>query len=204
MIDRRSQLLWFGFLVSDLALSALAWVTAYLLRFETGWIAPGPDVPPFSLCARQLPLILILAGVAYRFVGMYDIGRLRRFREEMSRVLRGTALLSLFVMSSLFFLHDPYESRATILLFSGLTLCQRRWRRGGSAGGRSARLRSRGYNQAFALIVGSGRGARAARRRPAAASTGSASRTSASSTTSPSAAVRRPRRASASSPTCRS
>ena len=159
MIDRRSQLLWFGFLVSDLCLTALAWVVAYFLRFESGWLANGHDPLPFSLCARQLPMIFVLAGVAYRVVGMYDIGRLRRFREEMIAVMRGTALMSLLVMSSLFFLHDPYESRATILLFSALTmgsvLLTRRlgW-------GAVRMLRSRGYNRAFALIIGSGRGAR--------------------------------------------
>ena len=122
MIDRRSQLLWFGFLVSDLVLTALAWVVAYLLRFESGWLVTELDTPPFFLCIRQVPLIVILSGVAYRFVGMYDIGRLRRFREEMIAVVRGTALMSLFVMSSLFFLRDHYESRVTILLFSVLSM----------------------------------------------------------------------------------
>ena len=159
MIDRRSQLLWFGFLVSDLFLTALAWVIAYVLRFESGWLARGHDPLPFSLCARQLPMIFVLAGVAYRVVGMYDIGRLRRFREEMIAVMRGTALMSLLVMSSLFFLHDPYESRATILLFSALTMASvlltRRF-----GWGAVRMLRSRGYNRAFALVVGSGRGAR--------------------------------------------
>ena len=149
MIDRRSQLLWFGFLVSDLCLTALAWVVAYFLRFESGWLANGHDPLPFSLCARQLPMIFVLAGVAYRVVGMYDIGRLRRFREEMIAVMRGTALMSLLVMSSLFFLHDPYESRATILLFSALTMVSvvvtRRlgW-------GAVRTLRSRGYNRGVA------------------------------------------------------
>ena len=159
MIDRRSQLLWFGFLVSDLCLTALSWLAAYLLRFESGWLANGHDPLPFSLCARQIPMIFVVSGVAYRVVGMYDIGRLRRFREEMIAVLRGTALMSLLVMSSLFFLHDPYESRATILLFSGLTMASVLvTRRLGWGAVRT--LRSRGYNRAFALIIGSGRGAR--------------------------------------------
>src|SRR5262249_8205147 len=116
MIDRRSQLLCFGFLVSDLALTAAAWVGAYALRFHAGWLPPPADVPAFYLCWRQLPLMLLLALAAYRVAGQYDIGRLRRFREEMVAVLRGTALLVLLTMATIFFLHDPYESRVTMVL----------------------------------------------------------------------------------------
>jgi Undecaprenyl-phosphate glucose phosphotransferase len=159
MIDRRSQLMCAGFLGSDLALTAGSWLGAYYLRFETGWLPAETATPAFYLCLRQVPLLLLLAFLAYRVAGQYDIGRLRRFREEMVAVLRGTALLSLFMMATIFFLHDPYESRATMVLFWALTassiLVARRvgW-------GAVRTLRSRGYNQAFALIVGSGRGAR--------------------------------------------
>src|SRR5262245_51372501 len=159
MIDRRSQLMCAGFRGSDLALTAAAWMGAYYLRFETGWLPADTEYPAFFLCLRQTPLLLLLAFLAYRVAGQYDIGRLRRFREEMVAVLRGTALLSLFMMATIFFLHDPYESRATMVLFWALTaasiLVARR-----AGWGFVRTLRSRGYNQAFALIVGSGRGAR--------------------------------------------
>jgi Undecaprenyl-phosphate glucose phosphotransferase len=160
MIDRRSQLMCLGFLLSDLALTAAAWLGAYYLRFETGWLpADAAEVPSFFLCLRQTPLLLLLAFLAYRVAGQYDIGRLRRFREETVAVLRGTALLSLFMMATIFFLHDPYESRATMVLFWALTatsiVLARR-----AGWGFVRTLRSHGYNQAFALIVGSGRGAR--------------------------------------------
>src|SRR5262249_45129177 len=121
MIDRRSQLMCAAFLASDLALTAASWLGAYYLRFETGWAPSGVDLPAFYLCLRQTPVVLLLALLAYRVTGQYDIGRLRRSREEMVAVLRGTALLSLFTMASIFFLHDPYESRVTMVLFWGLT-----------------------------------------------------------------------------------
>jgi Undecaprenyl-phosphate glucose phosphotransferase len=62
-------------------------------------------------------------------------------------------------MATIFFTHDPYESRASMLLFSGLTVT------GLLAGRRLAWftircLRSRGYNQTRAVIVGTGRVAR--------------------------------------------
>jgi Undecaprenyl-phosphate glucose phosphotransferase len=159
IIDRRSQLMCFGFFLSDLTLTACAWLGAYLVRFESGWLSLRPDIPAFFLCWRQLPLVLLLAVFAYRVSGQYHIGRLRRFREEMVAVLKGTALLSLLVMATIFFLHDPYESRLTMLIFSAVTgtsiLTARRM---GWAVIRT--MRSRGYNQTFALIVGTGRTAR--------------------------------------------
>jgi Undecaprenyl-phosphate glucose phosphotransferase len=159
MIKRRSQILSGWFLLWDLILTALAWVCAYYIRFETGWIPIRKTPPDIVLCWRNLPLVVVLAAVAYHLTGQYTIHRLRRFREEVVCVLKGTALVSLLVMATTFWLHDRYESRATMLLFSVLL----------AAGVLTARrvswtavryLRSQGYNQSNALIVGTGRVAR--------------------------------------------
>jgi Undecaprenyl-phosphate glucose phosphotransferase len=159
MINRRSQLLYAWFLLWDLVLTGAAWVGAYFLRFDSGWIPVRKETPDVSLCWRNLPLVLLLAAIAYRWTGQYTIHRLRRFREEMVGIIKGTALMSLLVMATTFYLHDPYESRVTMLLFSGLTV----------AGVLTARrlswvaireLRSQGYNQTRSVIVGTGRVAR--------------------------------------------
>src|SRR5262249_22827299 len=155
MIDRRSQLICAAFFLSDLTLTALAWLGAYWLRFEAGLPARNEHQPPFLVCLRQLPFILLLAAVAFRFAGQYQIGRLRRFREEMLAVVKGAALLALLAMAALFFLHERYESRLTMLLFCALTTCGiLAVRRLGWAAVRA--LRSRGYNQTNSLIVGTG------------------------------------------------
>ena len=159
MIRQRSQILCAWFFAWDLTLTAAAWVGAYYLRFETGWIPVTKDPPDLALCLRNLPLVVLLSAVAYHYTGQYAVGRLRRLREEVVGVLKGTALLSLLVLATTFYLHDPYESRATMLLFTLLTasatLAARRltW----SA---VRALRARGYNQTFALVVGTGRVAR--------------------------------------------
>jgi Undecaprenyl-phosphate glucose phosphotransferase len=159
MLKSSSQILRVWFLFWDLVLTAGAWVGAYLVRFDSGWIPIFKPTPDFALCWRNLPLVVLLAAVAYRVTGQYTIHRLRRFREDVVGVIKGTALLSLLVMATIYYLQDPYESRATMLLFSGMTatgvLVARRlsW-----AAIRD--LRSRGYNQSFALIVGTGRVAR--------------------------------------------
>jgi Undecaprenyl-phosphate glucose phosphotransferase len=159
----RHQMLLIWFLFWDLVATASAWLGAYSLRFQSGWIPVWKDVPDAANCVRQLPLVVVLAAVAYRYTGQYTIHRMRRFREEVVCVLQGTALLSLLVLAASFYLHDPYDSRMTMLLFSGLTAA-------GLMATRRAtwvairQLRRRGYNQTHALIVGTGRvGRRTAR-----------------------------------------
>src|SRR5947209_886686 len=146
MIKRSSQALAAWFLTWDLSITASAWVGAYFLRFDSGWIPVTKPPPTAYLCFRNLPLVLLLAVVAYHLTGQYTIHRLRRFREEMVGALKGTVLMSLLVLASIFYLQNAYESRATMLLFSVLTaggiLFSRRlsWYTIRS-------LRSRGYNQ---------------------------------------------------------
>ncbi len=159
MLRRSSQTLLVCFLIGDLLMTAVAWVGAYYLRFHSGWIPIYREVPDPYLCWRGLPVVVLLAIVAYRVAGQYQLHRLRRFREEMVAVLRGVGLLALLVLAMIFFRQDPYESRATMLVFLG----------GSVLGVLLARrsswwfvhfLRRQGYNQSYALIVGSGRLAR--------------------------------------------
>jgi Undecaprenyl-phosphate glucose phosphotransferase len=159
MLKRRHQVLIVWFLVGDLLVTALAWVGAYWVRFESGWFPLLQEATPIVLYWANLPLVLLLAAVAYRLTGQYAIDRLRRLREEVVCVLKGTALLSLLVLATVFFRHDAGESRLTMVLFPllngwGLLTARRlSW-------ATIRTLRSRGYNQSFALIVGAGRVAR--------------------------------------------
>jgi Undecaprenyl-phosphate glucose phosphotransferase len=159
MIKRSSQTLAAWFLCWDLGAVALAWVGAYYLRFESGWFPITKAVPDAQLCWNNLPLVLLVTAISFRLVGQYEVHRLRRFREELVAVIQGVALMTLLVMATIFLRQYPYESRATMALFAGLAaigvLALRRltWK--------TVRfLRRRGYNQSFAIIVGSGRVAR--------------------------------------------
>jgi Undecaprenyl-phosphate glucose phosphotransferase len=159
MIHQRSQLLSSCFLLTDLVLTTAAWFLAYYLYFESGWFHLEKKIPAFYLCWQRVPLLWLLSAVAYRLAGMYDVGRLRRFREEMVAVFKASLLLTLLVMARIFFLHDAYESRAGILIFwllsMVLVLIGRR-----SAWAVIRTFRSHGYNQTFSIIVGAGRAAR--------------------------------------------
>ncbi len=159
MLYHRSQLLRVCFVLSDLAVTTLAWLGAYYTRFDLGWLPVNKPRADFYLCWRALPLVLLLALVAFHLAGQYQVHRLRRFREEIVSVLKGTGLLILLVLATLFVLQDPYESRGTFALFAVLTA-------GGVFTGRRLawwlirHLRSRGFNQSYSIIVGTGRVAR--------------------------------------------
>jgi Undecaprenyl-phosphate glucose phosphotransferase len=160
MIKRTSQPLQAWFVAWDLSLTVIAWLASYYVRFHVD-IHPFDPVrqPGFGLYLRAVPPILLLAAVAYRFAGMYEVHRLRRFREELVAVGGGVGLMALAMTASVFVQQQYYLSRlamgffvlgalAAILLirrFSWLAL---------------RRLRAHGVNQSHALIVGTGRLAR--------------------------------------------
>jgi len=159
MIRPSRQLLIAWFFFWDEVCTAIAWLAAYLVRFQSGLIPLRHAPRSWDDHLVGLPLVLILAGVAYRLGRMYEVHRLRRFRDEFFSVLRGTFLLVLLVLTAVFFRQEHAESRATILIFyslvTGLVLTARR------ATWQTLRaLRRRGYNQVPAIIVGTGRVAR--------------------------------------------
>jgi Undecaprenyl-phosphate glucose phosphotransferase len=159
MIKQKSQILCAWFLVCDLGMAALAWVWAYSLRFEWNWLPLDKTPPSFSLCFQTLPLVLLLSALAYRLTGQYRVGRFRRLREELFSVLRGTGLMALFVVAATFGLQHAYVSRGAFLLFFLLTVILTLAARRVSWLAVQC-LRSRGYNQTHAIIVGTGRVAR--------------------------------------------
>jgi Undecaprenyl-phosphate glucose phosphotransferase len=159
MVRQVSQSLVAWFLLWDLALTAGAWLAAYFLRFHSGLFSAKRGVPDLLLYVRALPLILLGGVIAFRLAGMYEVHRLRRFREELAAVGRGVALMALLVMATSFARHAQHESRGAMVMFAGFSLA-------GIVATRRVswsamrRLRARGVNQSHALIVGTGRLAR--------------------------------------------
>jgi Undecaprenyl-phosphate glucose phosphotransferase len=153
------QLLITWFLLWDLSLTAVAWLGAYLIRFQSGWLPVTKETPDFELCLELLPLILVLAPLAHYIGGMYEVHRLRRYREELVSVCKGVSLLSLMVMAAIFYRKDAYESRLAMIVFYLLSLAAILFiRRLSWTIIRT--LRKKGYNPMPALIVGTGRTAR--------------------------------------------
>ena len=122
MVRRVSQSLVAWFLLWDLAVTAGAWVAAYHVRFHTGLFSVHRGVPDFVLYLRALPLMLLVGVIAYRVAGMYEVHRVRRFREELAAVGKGVGLMSLLVMATSFARQAQHESRGAMVMFAAATL----------------------------------------------------------------------------------
>jgi Undecaprenyl-phosphate glucose phosphotransferase len=159
MYRRHGDKLALVFLACDLLVTGSVWVLAYLLRFAA-WRAPD-GVPDAELVVRGLPLVLILAAIAYRICGLYDVHRLRPLPRELGVVCKASGLLFLLAITAAFYRRDLYESRLALALFLalnalGLALARRIVWWG------LKHLRTRGLNYGRAVIVGTGRTARVA------------------------------------------
>jgi Undecaprenyl-phosphate glucose phosphotransferase len=159
MIKRSSQTLTVWFACCDLAGAGAAWIGAYYLRFRSGLFPVIKETPDPQLCWNNLPLVLLLCLAAFRFGGAYQVHRLRRFREDFIAVVRGTLLLALLMMATIFYAQDPYSSRGAMLLFVALNFSAVLFMRR-TTWNTMRHLRRHGYNQSFAIIVGTGRVAR--------------------------------------------
>ncbi len=154
MYRRHGDKLALVFLGFDLAVTASAWMGAYLVRFAL-WPSPH-GVPDSRLMLRALPAMLLLAAVAYRLCGLYEVHRLKQLPRESGVICKASALLFLLAITMTFYRRDLYESRMALALFmvlnaASLTLVRRMiWRL-------VKHLRGRGLNRGRALVVGSGR-----------------------------------------------
>jgi exopolysaccharide biosynthesis polyprenyl glycosylphosphotransferase len=154
MYRRHGQKLGLVFLACDLTATAAVWFAAYFARYAL-WPSPR-GVPDLPLVIADLPIVLLLAGAAYRMCGLYEIHRLRELPRELGRVCQASGLLFLLAIAVVFYRRDLYESRLALALFLGLnaltlTLVRRMvWRV-------IKYLRSRGLNYGRAVIVGAGR-----------------------------------------------
>jgi exopolysaccharide biosynthesis polyprenyl glycosylphosphotransferase len=154
-------------LATDLALIALCWIGAYVVRFN---IFGRGDIPPWSDYALQLLPILIVWGIAYKAFDLYRPHRLGSYLSEWFDIAKASTLGVLVLIAGMTFVFRSYEySRLVILMFwvaSIVTVSLSR-----AAFREALRVaRRHGYNQRYALVVGGGEPAaevvRVLRRRP--------------------------------------
>jgi Undecaprenyl-phosphate glucose phosphotransferase len=140
--------------VADLAIIAGAWLSAYVLRFNSGLPVPL-GVPPAMDYVYPLALILPLFLGLFRSHGLYEARRMDSPLGEVSAVIRAIAVGVLVLSAISFFARSYFYSRLVIAFFGVLAAV-------GVIGVRSTirfvlrRLRRRGFNLRFVLVVGSG------------------------------------------------
>jgi len=151
-VFNRLQRFWTSIKVAiDVAMLTLAFVLAYLTRFDAlgGW-----PRPPVRETLVTLALVLVLFPVAYRQSRLYATNRVRTHLEEVFELFKATITGSLVLVALTYFGRERY-SRLTLALFAGYSfvlvaatrVAFRMWLES---------VRRRGLNLKSILLVGAG------------------------------------------------
>jgi Undecaprenyl-phosphate glucose phosphotransferase len=159
MLRRYAQILVTILLVLDMALTFLAGVASYELRYlplVQERIPITGTVPPFRHYVLLTLLALPLAAIAYRICGLYSPRRIGTRTREIFDVTRASALVVVALITLNFFLRGYEYSRLVLFLFFVLNLIFLGISRV-LARGLLRTVRRRGWNLRYVLIVGAGR-----------------------------------------------
>jgi Undecaprenyl-phosphate glucose phosphotransferase len=157
MLKQKRQLFEYLFVVADLIVVSVAWVAAYWLRFESGWIAIDKGVPEFMQYLSMLLFIWIIWAFIFRRMGLYRPMRGVRRTRELWVLINANALAILFLISMTYLFREKsiQFSRLVFLYFWGLATLL-------TVGERSLlrfflrELRRKGFNLRYMLLVGAG------------------------------------------------
>jgi Undecaprenyl-phosphate glucose phosphotransferase len=92
MVKRYNRLLVAFHIVTDAVLGMVAFVLAYFVRFETGFIPTPKGQPPFEQYLDILPIIAIVVPVAFHFQGLYRLRRGRSRIDDFFNVFVGSII----------------------------------------------------------------------------------------------------------------
>ncbi|MEK7748046.1 MAG: undecaprenyl-phosphate glucose phosphotransferase [Nitrospirota bacterium] len=156
MLKRHSEFYQSLLLLSDFALIAIGWVSAYVLRFYTNLIPITKGIPGFTAYLSLLPAVLVAWVIAFRLFHLYRPRTTASFFSEIWDILQGCAFMTILLVTISFFLRQFEYSRAVFILFgihSVFFLAASRW------GFRATLrlLREKGYDRHNVLVIGAGK-----------------------------------------------
>ena len=93
MVKRWNRLLVAFFVLTDSLFGMIAFVLAYILRFDTGFIEAPKGYPPFTQYFNVLPLIGLLVPLAFQVQGIYRLRRGRTRVDDFFAVFVGSILV---------------------------------------------------------------------------------------------------------------
>jgi Undecaprenyl-phosphate glucose phosphotransferase len=104
MVRRHNRLLVAFHVITDASLGMIAFVLAYLLRFETGLIAITRGQPPIEQYLNVLPFVALIVPLGFHFQGLYRLRRGRSRIDDFFNVLVGSIFaVVLGIVATLFY-----------------------------------------------------------------------------------------------------
>jgi Undecaprenyl-phosphate glucose phosphotransferase len=112
MVKRYNRLLVAFHVISDAGLAGLAFVLAYVIRFESGVLSVWKGYPPFENYLRVLPLVAGLVIFAFYLQGLYRLRRGRSRVDDFFAVFVGSIVAVVFGVGSTLYFQAYYVSDA--------------------------------------------------------------------------------------------
>ncbi len=110
MVKRYNRLLAAFYIVSDGLLAVVAFVLAYVLRFETSIIPVTKGYPPFGQYVNVLPFVAVLVPAAYYLQGIYRLRRGRSRVDDFFAVFVGSILAVVMGVGATLYIQTYYLS----------------------------------------------------------------------------------------------
>ncbi|MEP0546684.1 MAG: undecaprenyl-phosphate glucose phosphotransferase [Rhodothermales bacterium] len=118
MLKERSRLLQRLLFVADLGLIAVAWVLAWVIRFE---VLTPPEWIPLTRYLAYLPGVLVVWGAVFLLSGLYRTRRAQRLPLVVFSVARAVFFGLIASVAAVFFYREFSFSRLHMLTFGVLT-----------------------------------------------------------------------------------
>ena len=104
MVRRYNRLLVAFHIGTDAVLGMLAFVLAYIIRFETNLIPVSKGQPPFEQYLNILPFVAIIVPLGFHLQGLYRMRRGRSRIDDFFNVLVGSVIAVVFgIVGTLYF-----------------------------------------------------------------------------------------------------
>jgi len=159
MLKKHSQLFESLLLISDLVIIAFSWLFSFHVRFHSGLIPVQQGIPDFySYSFLLVPIVLIWAFV-FKWFGLYRPKRVGSQLNEVFEISKACGVSMLVFAAFTFFARQYDYSRLVIVLFTvfniaALSMSRFVFRKALRA------IRRKGFNLRYAVIAGTGEGAR--------------------------------------------
>ena len=112
MVKRYNRLLAAFYVVSDGLLATVAFVLAYVIRFDTGLVEVSKGFPPFGQYVTVLPLVAAVVPFAYYTQGIYRLRRGRSRVDDFFAVFVGSILAVLLGLFGTVYFETYFASAA--------------------------------------------------------------------------------------------
>jgi len=157
MLKAHSRLFEQLMLAGDLLLVAGSWLAAYGLRFYV--VGPRPrfsEIPPLGPYLLMLLPILVVWGVSFRAFDLYRPRRIGSHLSEAADIAKASSMGALVLVAAMTFFFREFEYSRVVIVYFWLLSIGSVWFSRAVFREALRFARRRGYNQRYALVVGSG------------------------------------------------